>query len=812
MRLVTRHARAVIVGGGILGCSLAYHLAREGWSDCVLLEKAELTSGSTWHAAGQVTHSTSSLTLGRMAGYAIDLYKRIEPETGQALTFHDCGSLRLAYTDDEVDWLRFTMSVGAALEHPMELLGPDGIRERHPFYNLDGVKAALWTPEDGHVDPAGATFALAAEARRAGAIIVRHNRVTGIGREPGGEWRVSTEQGDYLCEHVVNAGGTYARQIGRWSGLRLPIICMTHHYLVTETVPEFLELERELPVVRDDREVSGYIRMEQKSGLIGIYEKANPNLAWLDGTPWEAESELFDPHYERIMPWLEAAMARMPVLAELGIRRAVHGAITHPPDGNMLLGPAPGLRNYWCCCGCQIGVGWGPGAGRYLAQWMVHGAADVSMREFDPRRYGDFADHDYAVTKACEDYLLRHEIPFPHFNRLAGRPVKKSPLHGRLEAAGAVHEEVFGWERPRWFARDGMAREDVYSFRRPGWYAVVAQEVRAVREQVGIMDISAFAKLDVSGADAEAFVSRIIANRAPGRRGGIVLGHILNERGRIEAETTVARIGEQRFYFVFAAFFELRIQDWLTRHVHAGEDVVIENVSRTFAALALQGPRARDVLAAVTSVPLDNESFRWRSVKTIDIANAEVRALRLSYSGELGWELHVPAGQSPAVFDALWRAGEAHGIEHYGSFAMNAMRMEKMFMGAAELTNEVTLPEAGVMRFARLDKPGGFVGDEATRASAASRERPWQCVFLEVDAADADCIGGEAILAEGKRVGAVSSGAWGPSVGKSLAFGYVSPAHATPGSRLEVSVLGELRRAVVRGEAPCDPGNQRPRA
>ena len=384
-----------------------------------------------------------------MAGYAIDLYKRIGAETGQALTFHDCGSLRLAYTDDEVDWLRFTMSVGAALEHPMELLSPEGIRERHPFYNLDEVKAALWTPEDGHVDPAGATVALAAGARRAGATIVRHNRVTGIGRGANGEWRVSTEQGDYLCEHVVNAGGTYARQIGRWSGLRLPITCMTHHYLVTETVPEFLELEHELPVVRDDREVSGYIRMEQKSGLIGIYEKANPNPVWLEGTPWEAESELFDPHYERIMPWLEAAMARMPVLAELGIRRVVHGAITHPPDGNMLLGPAPGLRNYWCCCGCQIGVGWGPGAGRYLAQWMVHGAADVSMREFDPRRYGDFADRDYAVTKACEDYLLRHEIPFPHYNRLAGRPVKTSPLHKRLEAAGAVHEDVFGWERPR---------------------------------------------------------------------------------------------------------------------------------------------------------------------------------------------------------------------------------------------------------------------------------------------------------------------------------------------------------------------------
>ncbi len=809
---MTTHARVVIVGGGILGCSLAYHLAREGWSDCTLLEKAELTSGSTWHAAGQVTHSTSSYSLGRMAGYAIALYRRIEAETGQSVTFHDCGSLRLAYTDDELDWLRYTLSIGAALGHPMEIVGPGRIRELHPFYRLDGVKAALWTPEDGHVDPAGATFALAAGARQAGAKIVRKNRVTDIRRETSGEWRVTTEQGEYVCEHVVNAGGTYARQIGQWTDLELPITCMTHHYLVTETVPEFLELERELPVVRDDREVSGYIRMEQKSGLIGIYEKANPNAVWLEGTPWEAESELFAPDYERIAPWLESAMQRMPILAERGIKREVHGAITHPPDGTMLLGPAPGLTNYWCCCGCQIGVGWGPGAGKYLAQWMVRGSAEISMREFDPRRYGDFADHDYAVTKAREDYLLRHETPYPHFNRLAGRPVKPSPLYQRLEAAGAVHEEVFGWERPRWFARNGIAPRDVYSFRRPGWHDTVAREVEAVRSRVGIMDISAFAKIDVSGGHAERFVSRMIANRVPRRTGGIVLSHLLNETGTVEAETTVVRIGEDRFYLVFAAFFEQRVRDWLERHRRAEEDVRIENVSKAFGAIALQGPRARDVLAGVTQAPLDNDAFRWLTARTIAVGGAEVRALRLSYAGELGWELHLPASHTLAVFDALLSVGQAHGIAHYGSFAMNAMRMEKMFKGASELTNEVTLPEADVMRFVRLDKPGGFIGQEATRRSARSEQRPWQCVYLKVDALDADCLGGEAILDDGRRVGAVSSGAWGPFVQASLAFGYVAPDRAAPGTELEVMVLGERRPARVLAEAMYDPAGERPRA
>ena len=809
---MTTHARVVIVGGGILGCSLAYHLTREGWSDCVLLEKGELTSGSTWHAAGQVTHSTSSYGLGRMAGYAIDLYRRIEAETGQSVTFHDCGSLRIAYSDDELDWLRYTTSIGAALGHPMEIVGPDTIRELHPFYNLDGVKAALWTPEDGHVDPAGAAFALAAGARQGGAKVVRRNRVTGIRPEPNGEWRVITERGDYVCEHVVNAGGAYARRIGQWNGLELPITCMTHHYLVTETVPEFLGLDDELPVVRDDAKVSGYVRMEQKSGLIGIYEKANPSTVWLDGAPWEAESELFAPDYDRIMPWLENAMERMPVLAELGIRRAVHGAITHPPDGDMLLGPAPGLVNYWCCCGCQIGIGWGPGAGRYLAQWMVHGAAEISMRELDPRRYGDFADRDYAVTKAREDYLLRHEIPYPHFNRLAGRPVKPSALHDRLAEAGAVHEEVFGWERPRWFARDRLTARDVYSFRRPAWYDMVAREVEAVRERVGIMDISAFAKIDVSGPDAERFVSRMIANRVPPRSGGIVLGHVLNRTGTIEAETTVVRIDEDRFYLVLAAFFETRLLDWLARHRRPDEQVRIENVSDAFGAIALQGPRSREVLAQVTHAPLDNASFPWLTARRIAVAGTEVRALRLSYAGELGWELHAPAVNLPAVFDVLWSAGADHAIAHHGSFAMNAMRMEKMFKGASELTNEVTLPEADVMRFARLDKPGGFIGLEATRRSAERRDRPWQCVYLEVDAAGADCLGGEAILAGGERTGAVSSGAWGPGVGASLAFGYVRPEHAAPGTELEVMVLGEPRPARVLAEARYDPGNSRPRS
>ncbi len=803
-------ARVVIVGGGVMGCGLAYHLAHEGWSDVVLLEKAELTSGSTWHAAGQITHSTSSFGLGKCVGYNIDLYAgALEAETGQSVTWHGCGSFRLAYTEDEMDWLRQTLSVGAALGFPMELVGPDRIAELHPFYNLDGVLGGLHTPEDGHVDPSGVTQALAIGARQKGARIIRHCRATDIKRQPTGEWKVSTERGDILCEHVVNAGGTYARQMGEWSGLLLPMTSMTHHYFVTDPVPEFQDLDRELPVIRDDRLVSGYIRLEQKAGLIGIYEKENPNAVWIDHCPWEAENELFDPDYDRIMPWLENAMERMPVLAERGLKRAVHGAISHPPDGNPMIGPAPGAPNYWCCCGTQIGIGWGPGLTRELARWMVHGAADISMREFDPRRFGGYATKEWQVEKAKEDYCLRHEVPFPHFNRLAGRPIKPSPLHDRLKAKGAVFEEVYGHERPRWFARDGVAQHDHYGFGRTPVHDVVAAEVAAVRQRVGIMDVTAFTKIAVSGPDAEKLLDRLVANRLPRKTGGIALTHMLNRRGRIELETTVVRLAEDRFYLVCAAFFEQRLLDHLARNAD-GVAVKIDNLSTDWSALALQGPAARDVLRVNTPAALDNGRFRWLTAQEIEIAGHMMWALRLSYAGELGWEIHGPAEHMPAVYDALWATGTAHGIADYGSFAMNAMRMEKAFPGAGELTNEVTLPEADVMRFVKTDK-GDFLGRDAT-LRAMERALPWRCVYLAIEPDGvADGHGGEAVLKDGVRVGATSSVAYGHTVGKILAFAYVAPDAGVPGTALDVVVMGEPRKAVVLDRAAYDPDSLLPR-
>ena len=808
-RKLPEHARVVVVGGGVMGCGIAYHLAHEGWTDVVLLEKAELTSGSTWHAAGQITHSTSSFSLGKCVDYNIGLYSgALEKETGHSVTWHGCGSFRIAYEEDEMDWLRHTLSVGRSLGFNIELVDVDFIRQLHPFYNLEGVLGALYTPDDGHVDPSGVTQAMAAGARKLGAKIIRRCRATDIKQLDNGEWKVSTELGDITCEHVVNAGGTYARQMGEWSGLQLPMTSMTHHYFVTDTVPEFQSLDTELPVVRDDRQVSGYIRMEQKSGLIGIYEKENPNTVWEDHCPWDAENELFQPDYDRVMPWLQNALERMPIFAELGIKRDVHGAISHPPDGNPLIGPAPGVKNYWCCCGTQIGIGWGPGLTRELARWMVHGAADLSMRDYDPRRFGSYADKPWQVIKAREDYCLRHEIPYPHYNRLEGRPVKPSPLYERLKNKGAVFEEVYGHERPRWFATELLEQRDYYSFKRNEIHQVLAKEIASVRNTVGIMDICAFTKVEVQGTDAAEFLEPLIANRLPQKSGSIILTHFLNQRGRIELEATVVKLNDDRFYLVCAAFFEQRLLDHLNTHVN-NQSIDIINRSSEWGALTINGPKSRQVLSKCTDTALDNKHFGWLKAQQINIGDQSCWAFRMSYAGELGWEIHTESENILAVYDALWKAGTEYNIADYGSFSMNVMRMEKMFKGAGELTNEVTLPEADVMRFAKMDKD--FIGKQKTQESL-NKPLPWVCAYLHIEAnGTEDGNGGEAVIHNGTVVGSLASVAYGHSVGKILAFAYIKPHAATAGTELTVVIAGKDRPAVVHDKPAYDPESILPR-
>ena len=804
------HARVAIVGGGIMGVGLLYHLALEGWSDVVLLEKGELTSGSTWHAAGQCPHFNSSLNMTKVHVYGTELYPKLERLTGQAVSWHGCGGLRLATTDEEVNWLKYVYGVSRLAGYDGEIVGPAEVARYHPFLDTFGVKAAFRTVNDGHVAPADVTNAMAAGARQLGAEIYRRTRVTDIKRLATGEWRVMTDHGDIVAEHVVNAAGSYADLIGAWTGHKTPIANMLHHYLITTPLRELVDFAPELPVVRDPYSHC-YLREEANGILIGPYETATAHLCW-DGNPprWDFESELVSPELDRLTPWLERAAERFPLFASAGVKSVISGAITHTPDGVYLSGPAHGPRNYWMHCGASIGICQGAGAGKYLAQWMVHGQAEINMREFDPRRFGDWASVDYTHEAAVADYHHMYYCYKPAEQHQVGRNLRVSSIHEKLKSFGAQFAQVFGWERARWYAKSGQ--DERYSFKRSNWWGPVRAEALAVREGVGLMDLSTFSKFDVQGRDAHAFLERICANRIPGKDGGVVLGHLLNQNGLIESEITITQLSSEHFYVLSAAAAQHSDFDQLSWRKRPEERVVVSDVTDAFGTLVLAGPRARDVLARCTDIDLSNAAFRWLTGKEAMVAGvARVRLLRVNYVGELGWELHCPMAEMPAVFDALMAAGGPHGIQLFGTYAMNSLRMEKAYRGwGSELTNEIDLFEAGMDRFIRLDKPD-FIG---RRASLAMKQRGprTRLVYLQVDAADCDCAGAEPVYAGGRLVGLTTSGAYGHAVDKSLAFAYVDPAFTAPGTSFEILILGERRKALILGEAAWDATNLRLRA
>ena len=800
-------ARIVIVGGGIMGASLLYHLAKEGCTDAVLLEKHELTSGSTWHAAGQCPSITGSYNLAKIHAYSNQLYPRLEAMTGQYVSWHACGGLRLATTADELAWLQYVYGYSKSIGFHMQIVGTDQIKRLNPFLTTDGVIAAAWTTDDGHGDPSGLCNALAKGARDLGATVIRHNRVTAIGRRAGGEWEVTTENGSIVAEIVVNAAGCYARQIAAMVGCDAPITNMQHHYVVTHPIQAFVERDSEIPVMRDPY-TSGYFRQEQKSGLIGVYESRELREAWAPrGYPaWESSNELFPDDLERIAPWLERAIERMPIFADAGIRRVINGAIPHTPDGAPLLGPAAGLRNFWMCCGTSFGIAQGGGCGKYLAQWMLHGDAEINMTEFDPRRFGPYADRSYVRDKVFLDYRLTFTTRRPGEEEIDGRPRRTSPLYARLAAAGCVYTETFGWERPKWFSTDG--RKEQYSYGRNNVFEAVGREVEAVHERVGVLDLSGFAKFEITGPGAEAFLNRVCANHVPRRIGGIGLVHMLSPGGRIQGEMTVSRLADDHFYALSAAAAELRDLDLLTQSADRSEAVRIANVTDQWGVMVLSGPRSREVLAGLTDADLGNAAFRWLTARQIDVAGRPVRALRVSYVGELGWELHAPVADIAALYEALWACGQPYGIANYGLYAVNSMRIEKAYKAwSAELTNELNMLEADMARFIDFDKPD-FVGKAATRAASA---RPLKIAYLAVDAAEADARGGEPVMDGERCIGVVTSGAYGHRVRQSLAFACVDPPHARPGTRFDLLIQGERRQATVLDEAAFDPNNARMR-
>jgi dimethylglycine dehydrogenase len=790
-----------------MGVGLLYHLAEEGCADSLLIEKGELTSGSTWHAAGQCPSLVSNYNLAKIHAYSNDLYPRLEEMTGQYVSWHPSGGIRLALNKDDLDWFQYLHGISKSVGFEMEIIGPEEIQKIVPWLDLDGVIAGAYTTGDGHADPSGLTNAMARGATNMGAKIERHNRVVDIKLLPSGEWEVITEKGNVTAEIVVNAGGCFARRVSQMVGSDMPLVNMEHHYVITGNVDEFVAREEEMPVIRDPR-ASAYIRQEQKSGLIGIYEGVDMAEAWAPNgyPPWESDSELFPDDLERLMPWLGHAMERLPVLENAGIKRIVNGAIPHPPDGPPYLGPVAGLRNFWLCCGSSFGIAQGAGCGRFLAQWMLHGDSEINMTGFDPRRLGVFADPDYAKAKAFQDYRMTYATPMRGEELPGGRPQRTSPLYEKLKGKGGVFTETFGWERPKWYSLDG--RDEEYSYRRNNVFDVVRDECLAVRERVGVLDLSGFAKYDVTGADAEAFLNRLCANRMPAATGGIVLAHILSANGRILGEVTVTKLSDAHYYLLSAAGAELRDLDHLMQSSLDGEDVAINNVTDERGVLVLAGPKSRDVLSKLTDADLSNDSFPWLSGRQITVAGVELRALRVNYVGELGWELHPAMQDLATLYEALWDAGSEFRIADFGLYAVNSLRIEKAYRGwGSELTNEVTMIDADMERFLKLDKDD-FTGKEATLAQQDT-QRSLQLIYFEVDATDSDVSGNEPIFVADRCVGLTTSGGYGHFTGKSLGFGYVTPELSAPGTELEIGLLDDRCKARVIADPAHDPSNER---
>ena len=804
-------ARVVIVGGGMMGASLLYHLAEEGWTDSLLIEKGELTSGSTWHAAGQCPSFIADYNMAKIHDYGVRLYPKLEEMTGQYVSWHGCGGIRFALKPAEVEWFHHVAGVGKLIGFHCEIIDPAKIRQLNPHVNLDGVLAGAWTTEDGHVDPAGVCNAMAKGARMFGAKIETRTRVTDIRRRPSGDWEVVTDKGSVICEHVVNAAGCYARQVSQMVGTDIPITNMKHTYIVTEPVQQFLDRDDEMPVMRDPYP-SAYFRQEQKSGLIGIYETANSEECWTHrgGWPeWDSENELFDPDFDNLAPYIERVMERMPMWGELGIKRVVCGAIPHTPDANPFLGPAAGLKNFWHCNGASIGIASGAGSGKYLSQWMIYGDSEINMAGVDPRRFGNYAPGDYTKAKSHQDYEHMYALHLPGEERPASRNSRVTPLFDRLKQQGCVYTEVNGWERPKWFSPDG--REEAVGFRHNNVFEVVAEECRAVREQVGVLDLSSFAKYEVSGADAESFLNRISANRMPRRDGGIGLCHYLSADGRIGGESTITRLGEGRYYILSGAGCEDRDLDILSQGIGEEEEVAVTNVTDDWGVLVVAGPASRKALAGLTAVSLENDSFRWLTAQEIDIAGVPVRAMRVNYVGELGWELHCPMEHMLKLYDAVWAEGQDHGMVNFGTYAVNSLRMEKAYKGfGAELTNEITMVEADVMRFFAESKDN-FSGKAAT-LKVREEGAKVHCVYFEVEAGDSDVVGGEPVLDGDKVIGVTTSGGFGHYTGRSLGFAYVDSGYEKPGSEFEVELLGSRRKASVLDAPVWDPASERSRA
>ena len=803
------HARVVVIGGGAMGVSLLYHLAKRGWSDVMLVEKSELTAGSTWHAAGLCTHFAHNATIMEMRAHSIRMYREgLTAETGLPTGFHASGALRVTRSEERMNEFRHVRGIGEFVGYEFNILTPRELKDIYPLVELDGIIGAIHEPHDGHVDPTLATNAMATAARNLGAQIVRHNPVLSLSKNSSGEWLVETKQGSIVAEHVVNAAGTWCREIGAMMGLDLPVVPMLHQYVVTAEVPEIVERiaagAPELPIIRDPEE-SWYLRQERDGYIVGPYEKTGHPWA-VDGIPPAFGMELMPPDLDPVEHIIAMAMERVPALANAGVKTVVNGPITFTPDANPMVGPAFGIRNGWLLTGSSMGVMEGGGAGAFLADWIVDGVPPRDALAIDGRRFGNFADRDYRIDKAIECFGLQFGVHFPYEEREAGRPRRVTPALDQQRAEGAVLGAAYGWERPNWFAGDGAGHVEL-TFRRPAWLDAVGRECINVRDNVGSVDLSAFSKFEVSGPGAANFMASLGANKPPARDGRIGLTHVLTSRGGVASEFTITRLAENRYYLTSAAFAERHDEDMLCSR--AGEGVTITNLTESRGILGVMGPRSRELLQAITDADLSNEVFPWLSAQTITVAGIPALALRVSYVGELGWELHVDLDRFGDLYRAVSDAGKRFGHAPFGIYAVNAMRLEKGYRGwGSDLTTERTPLESGLEALVRTEGRS-FIGKEAMLERAGSGSAWRMALFSVEDDGVSLPFYNHTVWQEDRAVGVVTSGAYGFRCGTPLVLAYLTPAATS--APLRIRVIDRDLAITERREAPYDPQNRKPR-
>jgi dimethylglycine dehydrogenase len=811
------HARVVVIGGGAVGVSTLYHLAHKGWSDVVLLERSELTAGSTWHAAGLLPLFNMSYTVGQLHKYSVDLYKRLPAETGQDVSFHVTGNLRLATSRDRMDEYLKYCGTANTIGVPFQVIGPDEVKKLWPLVELGGregvapIVGALYHPDDGHIAPADLTMALRKGARALGAEIHEQTEVTGVSRTPSGEWRLTTTKGEIVAEHVVCATGNYARQTGRMFGINVPAIPVEHQYIVYDESPELKAYRngggRELAVLRESDQ-SYYLREERMGWILGPYEAGAP-ARFADGVPDWFGKDLFEGDLDRLLPHVEAAQRRVPALEHCGIKDIVNGPISYTPDGSPLIGPAWGARNLWLNEGHSFGITAAGGSGWQLAEWIVEGEPGIDMLAVDPRRFGPYTSKRYVVAKNEETYRNVFTVHYPDEEREDGRPLKTSPIYEKLKAMGAVFGQRYGWERANWFAPPGVEPRDRWSFRRTNYFEHVGNECRRLRSAVGVIDLTPFTKHVVRGPGAEAWLDGLVANKVPAKVGRMALCHALTQRGGIRSEFTITKLAPDEFYVVSAGAAERYDADYLQKKLPADGSVQLTNITMQRGCFVLAGPRSRDVLAKLTDTPLDNASFPWLTGQVGEVGMAtDVYMLRVNFVGALGWELHFPIEYAHHLFEALFAAGKEFGIGMAGMRAMESLRMEKSYrMWGSDLTRDYTPFEASLDRFVRMNK-GDFIGKAALEKQLAAGV-PHRFVTLEVHGVtDADPLGNEPLFApDGRMVGRATAGYYGHVLQKSLAIGYIKPEFAEVGTELQIEILGERKRATVVVESPYDPTN-----